>query len=74
MSQVAWDTLKRCLASKKFVTMLIGLLVTLGVTLGLDEAKAEKILEPLVLIVTIAIGAQGVADIGKEKAKIEAGE
>lgn len=57
------------LTSKKFrVGALASVLAYLGLRAGMSHEDIMLILSPLGL----AIGAQGVADIGKEKAKQEA--
>lgn len=58
------------LKSKKFQALVVGLLVLLVQQYipGLDEAKTTEV---VALIVAYIIG-QGLADFGKEKAKVEA--
>lgn len=58
------------LKSKKFQALLVGLLVLLVQQYipGLDETKATEV---VALVVAYIIG-QGLADFGKEKAKVEA--
>lgn len=57
--------------SKKFQALLVGLIVLLlqQYIPGVDEAKATEI---VALVVAYIIG-QGLADFGKEKAKLERG-
>lgn len=59
------------LKSKKFKAAIVGLVVALAgkVGLDLDEAALLTILSPILAY----IAGQGLADIGKEKAKIENG-
>jgi len=66
------------LGSKKFGMLIIGMvataLISVSAHLGLDLPKeeAQALATKLVILVGSAIGAQGIADLGKEKAKIEA--
>lgn len=64
------QVLKDLLNSKKFVASLIGVGVAVGVRVGVPEARIEEIVAILAPILTY-IGAQGFADLGKEKAKVE---
>lgn len=60
--------------SKKFGIMIVGILSTLMVhKLGFDEAMATEVSTQIVGLAAAALVGQGVADLGKEKAKIEAG-
>jgi adenylosuccinate synthase len=64
--------IRELLSSKKFVTSLLGVVTAVAVKLGLPEAKLEE----LVAIVSpflVYVGAQGFADMGKERAKVENG-
>ncbi|MHA2062778.1 MAG: hypothetical protein ACXAEN_23110 [Candidatus Thorarchaeota archaeon] len=66
------EVIKSLLKSKKFVVSLVGLAVAIAAHFGL-ELQDETIL----LILTPILGytlSQGVADIGKEKAKVENGD
>ncbi len=60
------------LKSKKFQAAVVGLVVALTgkVGLDLDETALLTILSPILAY----IAGQGLADIGKEKAKIENGD
>ncbi len=59
--------------SKKFWAMLIAVLAAIGS--GFTETQAWSIVVPEALGLVMAyIMAQGIADAGKEKAKIEAGK
>jgi len=61
------DLLKELLNSKKFVAMIIGVIATfLSRRLGLPE---EQVAEVIGLIIAYVVG-QGIADNGKEAAKI----
>lgn len=61
--------------SKKFVALLAGLLAMILVRkLGLDEATANQVSMQVVALVGVFIGAQGVADMGKEAKKVELGK
>lgn len=68
-----WKTIKPMLASlfgsKKFLAMLAGVLVWLSSKAGLGLSESDVM--PLLLLIGGYIGAQGLADIGKEKAKVE---
>jgi uncharacterized membrane protein (DUF441 family) len=63
------DVLADLFKSKKFVAMLAGLIATLVAKIGweLDEATITQI----VALVATYIAGQGLADLGKEKAKVE---
>ncbi len=63
------DVVRALFSSKKFVAMLAGLVATLVAKIGLelDEATVTQI----VSLVAVYIGGQGLADMGKEKAKAE---
>jgi hypothetical protein len=64
MDKQATDVLK----SKKFWTLIIGLLVMLLVSLVPDlEQDSDKIIESLTLLISIAIGGYAIQDYGKEK-------
>ncbi len=60
------------LKSKKFQAAVVGLVVAIAgnVGLDLDEVALMTILSPILAY----IAGQGLADIGKEKAKIENGD
>ena len=64
------DTLKDMAKSKKFLAALIAVACWIGGKVGLDMNPAE--LTQAVAPLWIYIGAQGYADHGKEKAKVEA--
>ena len=57
------------LKSKKFQVLIIGLVVTVGGKLGFD-LDTETITAIVGLVASYIVG-QGVADHGKEKAKVE---
>ena len=62
-------TMKDAFTSKKFLATVIGaLVVALGSALGLSEDQSTKV---AAMICAYIVG-QSVADVGKEKAKIEA--
>jgi len=63
------DVLAELFRSKKFVAMLAGLIAMLVAKIGwqLDEATITQ----AVSLVGVYIGGQALADLGKEKAKIE---
>lgn len=63
------NTLKDAFTSKKFLATVIGaVVITLASALGLSEDQATKV---AAMICAYVLG-QSVADVGKEKAKIEA--
>jgi hypothetical protein len=61
------DAAKHLLASKKFQTFLLGLLVAGGAKLGLEVS--DELAAAILGATAILIGAQGAADHGKEAAK-----
>ena len=66
--------MKDLLESKKFRTMLIGLVASLLVALfgnaaGMEEETARQIAQVIVILCASYIGAQGLADLGKEAQK-----
>lgn len=64
--------IRELLTSKKFVTSLLGVITAVAVKFGAPEAKVEELLV-LVSPFLAYVGAQGLADMGKEKAKVEGG-
>ena len=66
------EVIKGLLKSKKFVASAAGMFISIAVTLGLDPAAAEAIVAVVVKCTLGFVVGQGVADLGKEKAKIEA--
>jgi len=62
--------IKTLLKSKKFIAALVGLAVVTGAHFGfaLDQAAIMTVVSPILIYIL----GQGVADIGKEKAKIDA--
>jgi hypothetical protein len=58
------------LASKKFITALVGVAVMVGAKLGLN--LDPELLIAIASLFAVLVGAQGAADAGKERAKIEA--
>lgn len=62
--------IRELLTSKKFLTSLLGLAVAIAVKLGVPEVQAGEIVELLSPLIAYIV-AQGVADVGKEKAKNE---
>lgn len=62
--------IKELLNSKKFVVSLVGVITAVAVKLGAPETSVEEILTMLSPFM-VYVGAQGFADYGKEKAKIE---
>lgn len=63
------DTMKELLASKKVRVALAAILVWVGARFGLQLDAGD--VEPIVYILITLIGAQGIADAGKERAKVE---
>ncbi len=64
------EALLRLLASAKFWTMLLGLVGAIAARYGFEVDP--EVFWAIVGLVGVLIGAQGAADAGKEKAKIEA--
>ena len=64
------QVLKDLLASKKFWSAVVGILAVLIGKIGWNVS--EEVLWQIVAIIGTLLGAQGLADIGKEKAKTEA--
>ncbi len=60
---------KDMFASKKFLVAITAVLVSVGAKVGLNVAN--DVLLPVVVLVASYIVGQGIADAGKEKAKIE---
>lgn len=69
--------MKKLFSSKKFVGFLIGAvlecLAASGV-LNLDEATKAQFMTSIAGLVAAYVVGQGVADLGKEKAKVEKGQ
>lgn len=61
--------LKALFSSKKFLALLAGILVWLIGKAGLALTEADVM--PALMLIGVYIGAQGVADMGKEKVKEE---
>lgn len=59
--------LRNLFSSKKFITMLVGLAVALGARFGLQ--LEPELVASIVGLFAVLIGAQGLADQGKEAAK-----
>jgi hypothetical protein len=66
------NLIKSLLRSKKFIASLIGLAAGIAAHFGwqLDEASIMTMLSPILAYIV----GQGMADLGKEKAKVERGE
>lgn len=73
-----WETfkevLKGILSSKKGVATITGAVVAVGAKLGLSEALGTQVATIVVTLVSTYVIGQGAADLGKEKAKVEATE
>ncbi len=66
--------LKELLSSKKAIITIIGLVLNLIVAAGvikLDEAARAQVMQGIMAIVGTYVVGQGIADHGKEKAKVE---
>lgn len=63
-------TIKDLFSSKKYLMMLTGVLVMLGAKFGLQ--LDNELIAALLAVIAVTIGAQGVADQGKEAARITA--
>lgn len=66
------DLLKQLLSSKKAVATLVAVLVWVGGRFGLDVSAED--LAPIVALIAAYVVGQGIADHGKEAAKVERGE
>ncbi len=64
------QVLKDLFASKKFWSAVVGILAVLIGKIGWNVS--EEVLWQIVAIIGTLLGAQGLADMGKEKAKTEA--
>ena len=65
-----WDAIKALFGSKKFLGMVVGVLLTLFGKIGFGITEEQT--WGVVLLVASFITGQGLADLGKEKAKVEA--
>ena len=65
------DVVRALLSSKKAVTAIAAILFTIANSLGVTAGSEESLTMILGIAGTIIVG-QGLADLGKEKAKIEA--
>jgi hypothetical protein len=63
------QVLKELFASKKFWSAVVGILAVLIGKIGWNVS--EEVLWQIVTIIGTLLGAQGLADIGKERAKTE---
>lgn len=59
------------LQSKKFLALAAGVVSLIATRYGLDAEAAKELVLPIAGMVAAYIGAQGLADMGKEKAKAE---
>lgn len=66
------DALKEMFASKKFIAMLAGIIITLAAKIGFDVDNETAMM--IVGLVSSYVLGQGVADAGKSKAKLEAAQ
>ena len=66
-----WKAIKQILGSKKALVAILSAAVWIGGRFGLD-LDIEELLPAVAPLWAYVIG-QGVADVGKERAKIEAG-
>lgn len=64
--------LAKLASSRKFAALILGLVTAVGARLGFDEAVAEQITQAVVLLVSAYLVSQGMADHGKERAKVGA--
>lgn len=56
--------------SKKFVALLVGILAAVGAKLGLDAELSNELSRQIVALVATYMIGQGIADNGKEAAKV----
>lgn len=69
---VVLSTLKAALSSRKFIYTVAGVLGAVGVRyLDLPEEQATEVAREILLAFGVLVGAQGLADRGKEAAKAE---
>jgi hypothetical protein len=78
MLKTIWETLKALAGSKKFQAAVLSAMVwglgkALG-KLGITNMPTAEDLVPFVGPLWLYVFGQGMADLGKEKAKIEAGK
>jgi hypothetical protein len=66
-----WQILKPLLASKKVAVWAVGSAAVVGVKLGMEAEQAKEVSMQLVALGSSYLIGQGVADHGKEKAKVE---
>ena len=59
--------IKKLLGSRKFVVALVGSLAAVGASFGLLPEAAEQVATTIVVLAGVYIGAQGMADFGKEQ-------
>ena len=59
--------IKKLLGSRKFVVALVGSLAAVGASFGLPAEAAQQVATTIVILAGVYIGAQGMADFGKEK-------
>ena len=65
------DVVRALLSSKKAVTAIAAILFTIANSLGVTAVSEESLTMILGICATLILG-QGLADLGKEKAKVEA--
>ena len=63
-------TIRDLFSSKKYLMMLTGVIVLLGAKFGLQ--LDNELIAAILAVIAVTIGAQGVADQGKEAARIAA--
>ena len=66
------ELVKGLLGSKKFVATMIGVAVTIAINLGLDPVLAKEIVPVVMTLIASYVVGQGIADHGKEAAKVHA--
>lgn len=67
------QTLRNLFNSKKFIASLVATATAVALELGFPEVAVEQVLAAISPLLTY-IGAQGFADMGKERAKVEQGQ
>lgn len=65
------NVIQSLFGSKKFIGLLVGMIVVIGTELGLD--LSTEALTGLIALISSWLLGQGIADNGKERAKIEKG-
>ena len=60
------EILKKLLSSKKFIVAMAGLLASIGAKVGLEPELGNEVAMLIIIAAGSYVGAQGLADFGKE--------